>query len=102
MARFHVYLNRDRDDAAPLLLDVQSDLLSDLPTRVVVPLIPQSQFPFVYRRLQPVMSIRGEPYVLATTMLISVDKRVLGAEVASLEAEHAIIVDALDYLFQGY
>ena len=103
MARFHVYLNRDDDPGSPpLLLDVQSDLLSHLPTRVVVPLMPEARFPIVHRRLHPILMVDGKPFVMVTTAIIGIDARLLGREVGSLEAAHSTIVDALDFVFQGY
>jgi len=39
MARFDVYANPgSKSDTTPYLLDVQSDLLDDLETRMVIPL----------------------------------------------------------------
>jgi len=45
MAQFTIYKNKDPHtrSALPFLLDIQSDLLSDLETRVVVPLHPASE-----------------------------------------------------------
>ncbi len=42
MSQFNVYSNPNprSKTATPLLLDVQSDLIADLTTRVVVPLCP--------------------------------------------------------------
>ena len=44
MAQFDVYENSNPEtrDIFPYLLDVQADILSDLPTRVVVPLVTAS------------------------------------------------------------
>lgn len=50
MARFDVYQNPDGQGA---LLDVQADLLSQLNTRVVVPLLPASYAPIPAKHLNP-------------------------------------------------
>tara|TARA_Y100001001_G_scaffold162539_1_gene189339 strand:+ start:1457 stop:1615 length:159 start_codon:yes stop_codon:yes gene_type:complete len=51
MSRFDIFEN---EEGAGYLLDVQSDLLSGLNTRVVVPLLPKSSAPFPAQRLNPV------------------------------------------------
>ncbi|WP_081699734.1 CcdB family protein [Marinobacter sp. C1S70] len=48
MSRFDIFEN---EEGAGYLLDVQSDLLSGLNTRVVVPLLPKSSAPFPAQRL---------------------------------------------------
>lgn len=48
MARFDVYANSaGKVDDVPYLLDVQSDVLSALDTRVVIPLRRRDRFPAV-------------------------------------------------------
>jgi len=54
MARFDIV---DNEGGGGYLLDVQSDLLGGLNTRVVVPLLPQSSAPSPAQRLNPVFSI---------------------------------------------
>jgi toxin CcdB len=53
MARFDIFKN---EGEVGYLLDVQSDLLSGLNTRVVVPLLPKSSAPSPAQRLNPVFS----------------------------------------------
>jgi toxin CcdB len=101
MARFDVYRNKT-GPSPPFLLDVQSSHWSGLRTRVVVPLMPASILATLIPRLNPVFRIEGEPHVMVTTDLVGVDMRVLGEIVASLGEHHVEIVDALDFLFQGY
>lgn len=98
MARFHVYAN---SDDAGLLLDVQANLLSDLNTCVVVPLLPLDQAPKPARVLNPVFKIDGVEYLMATQFLAAVPRRVLGPEKARLVDQADVVVSALDCLFQG-
>lgn len=44
MAQFDVYENTNRDTCKtfPYMLDIQAEVLNDLPTRVVVPLVSSS------------------------------------------------------------
>ena len=63
MAQFTVCRNKNprTRSAVPFLLDVQSDLLADLETRVVVPLCPLSAVKGqTVRTLMPVLEIEGE------------------------------------------
>lgn len=46
------------------VVDVQSDLLSDLQTRVVVPLKPLAEYTIPADRLNPVIQITGDDWVL--------------------------------------
>ncbi|WP_227510191.1 CcdB family protein, partial [Marinobacter excellens] len=62
MARFDIFENKD---GAGYLLDVQSDLLSGLNTRVVVPLLPKSSAPTPAQRLNPVFNIEGQEVVMS-------------------------------------
>lgn len=56
MAQFDVYENPNPDTqkTVPYLLDVQADLLADLATHVVVPLVPVAIMGKAARYLNPV------------------------------------------------
>ncbi|MCO5121747.1 MAG: CcdB family protein [Burkholderiaceae bacterium] len=98
MARFHVYANAE---SGSYLLDVQANLLNQLNTRVVVPLLPLDTAPQPVKVLNPVFEIDGVSCLMATQFLAAVPRRLIGNEVLSLEEKAHIIVDALDCLFQG-
>ena len=85
-----------------LLLDVQSSLLSQLSTRVCVPLIPQSADPGVAKHLNPVLEIAGERYIMKTEYLSAVPASMLKEKVGNLDHAHDEIVRALDFLFLGF
>ncbi|TVS19338.1 MAG: plasmid maintenance protein CcdB, partial [Gammaproteobacteria bacterium] len=74
MARFDVFEN---EGGAGYLLDVQSDLLSGLNTRVVVPLLPQFSAPSPAQRLNPVFSIEDQKLVMATQYMAAVPEKEL-------------------------
>lgn len=102
MARFDVYQMRTRGNV-PLVVDIQADLLEALRTRVVVPLLPLADAEHeVAARLKPIVDIVGEPHVLMTTDLSAVPSSVLGEKVASVERQQQTVVDAVDFLFQGF
>lgn len=99
MARFDVYRSAD---GADLLLDCQSDLLSGLTTRFVVPLRLTDDAPPPARRLNPVFEIDGRDHVMLTQFAAAVLVRDCGPVVASLAREDAAIINALDMLISGY
>lgn len=84
------------------LLDVQSDLLDHLKSRVVVPLLPAAEVPPPVRRLNPVFEIGGRNVVMATHLIGAVAVSELGERHANLVKHHEEVVAALDMLFQGF
>ena len=98
MARFHVYINTE---GGGYLLDVQANLLDQLNTCVVVPLLPLDTAPTPAKVLNPTFEINGAPCLMATQFLATVPRRLMGNEVLNLQEDSSSIVDALDCLFQG-
>jgi toxin CcdB len=104
MPQFDVYRNTNAATRVryPLLLDVQSDLLSELATRAIVPLCSAASMKGkLLGRLTPVVQIEGKPYVMVTAQLAGVDARQLGAKVAELASQRQIVMAALDFLITG-
>ena len=105
MSQFGVYRNPNPGtrDAFPLLLHVQSDLIADLGTRVVVPLCPVSVMKGkLLETLTPVVEVSGEDYTMLTPQLAGVPKRSIGPWVADLARRRDAIVAALDMLVTGF
>ena len=105
MARLDVYKNvGPRAEETPYLLDVQSDLLDNLESRVVIPLRRLALYAGVKlpERLTPILQIKREKLVLETPKMAAVPMAFLKTPVASLAADHDRITAALDFLFQGY
>lgn len=103
MPQFDVYRNPDARSRArfPLLLDVQSDLLESLATRVVVPLAAASDDATPIARLMPVFEIEGRRVVMRTAEIAGVPRKAIGAQVGSLAGHRHEIVAALDVLVRG-
>lgn len=100
MSRFDVFGWRGE---FPYVLDVQADILSNLQSRAVIPLIPVSQANKPMLHLEPVLSINGTPCVLATADISSVSCNRLGRYVTNLDNQyHDEITRALDFLFLGF
>ena len=100
MARFDVFPRPDR--APGLLLQVQSDFLDGLDTRIVVPLMPPDRVPRPTRDLHPVFEVDGARYVMATQLLGALPRQELRHPVASLAHERDSITRALDLLLTGF
>lgn len=104
MARFDVYPNPSQHPHVPFLLDVQSDLLSALDTRVVVPLRRLDSFPAgaLPKHLSPVFEVAGISCFMETPKLAAVPAKILKSPVATVADQHPDITAALDFLFQGF
>ena len=104
MPQFDVFTNEDPSTRTrvPYLVDVQSDLLGELATRVVVPLMPSgAQGITPMTRLMPVFEVEGRLLAFVTPQLAGVPRAVLGRKVASLAASRHEIVAAFDVLISG-
>lgn len=81
----------------PLLLDLQSDLMAALGTRVVVPLCPAAAMKGkLLRTLAPVFEVEGEQYAMLTPQLAGIPKTYLGTQIADLAQRRDEIIAALD------
>ena len=104
MRQFVAYRNRNPDKAGvyPYLLNIQSDLIDEAGTRIVVPLfhLRAGNMPGPMK-LTPVLEVAGVPHVMMTPLLASVDIGVLGKEIEDLVHERSIIMSALDILISG-
>lgn len=101
MAQFDVHRNAGGAHP-PYLLVVQSDLLRDLDTVVVVPLIPAALLADrPIRGLYPVFTIEGTSLVMLTAQAAGVSPALLGERVTSLAEHHHDIIGALDILITG-
>ena len=102
MARFDVYRMTRR--GVPLAVNVQSEFLSSLDNRVLIPFGTVERFgPQAVERLNPVLTIGGGNYVLRTDEIAAVPTAAIGSFVENIEATHRDdITFALDFLFQGF
>ncbi len=99
MARFDIYPNPNGDG---YLLDVQADLLEQLNTRIVVPLIPLSKAPQPAKRLNPVFEIDGVPYAMVTQFMAAIPASMLKTPTQTLSNRADDITNALDMVFFGF
>jgi toxin CcdB len=103
MARFDVRtnLNRASRERVPYLLELQTDLLAGLDTRLVAPLMPAARFGPPASRLNPVVRIGSRNFVMDTALIAGVPANQLGDRVASLVERSSEVLGALDFLVSG-
>lgn len=105
MAQFTVHRNKSARTKAtfPFLVDVQSDLLEDLQTCVVIPLSKAAtltQRPV--SQLMLILPFDGDAYVLMTPELAGVARADLGSAVGTLAERRDTILAAMDFLLTGF
>lgn len=85
----------------PYVVILQSDLLSDLATRLAAPLMAPDRFRPI-PQLNPVFAVADGRWMMATQMMAAVPLAELSSEVvASLTQERDAIVRAVDVLLAG-
>lgn len=102
MAQFTLYRNTNRQTQGhyPFLLDIQSDFLDALKTRLVIPAIKLTeQKPIT--RLNPVFEFEQQQYLLVVQEMAAIPANNLGAKVAELEMLRSEILAAVDLLITG-
>lgn len=101
--QYTVYRNTSNSKEYPYLLDVQSDIIDALNTRLVIPLFPLSAFRGKQpQRLCPVLEIEDAEYLVMTHEMASVRQSLLGAEVVNVAHHRKAIKDAIDFLVDGF
>jgi toxin CcdB len=103
--QFAVYRNQHRRNrrAFPFVVDVQTDLLKELDTCVVIPLTSAPaliEFPLMH--LMPTITFEGRPYVLVTPQLAGLERARLGAHVGSVAEHWHAITFAVEFLLRGF
>lgn len=101
MAQFDVYenLNDKSRQNIPYLLDIQNDVLKNLSTRLVIPLVITNQS---INFLNPKFTINQIDVILSTAELASIPMEILGNKVCSLRDKREEIIGAVDFLVTGF
>lgn len=105
MASFSVYSNPDQTSqkSIPFLLDIQSDILSKLDTRIVIPLYLKTINKIhPISRLTPTVIFQNLTLVAMIPELAGVSKRHLGPEVGRLSESRSEMLAAIDLLITGF
>jgi toxin CcdB len=105
MSQFTVYQNKNPQTKKliPYLLDVQSELLRDLHTCVVVPLTAADKNKDkTISRLTPILKVNGTEYLMLTPQLAGIMRKELGKPVETLSDARNEIISAIDFLVTGF
>jgi toxin CcdB len=102
MRQFDVFRNPSPTHrrTVPLLVVLQSDLVSDTATVVVAAIVPALKLPKL-SRLYPTLRIERKPYMMLTPNLAAVRRSLLVETVTNLEGQRDAITAAIDVLFFG-
>lgn len=105
MAQFDVYKNPSRhsSNTYPYLLDIQHDFLTDLATRIVIPLGRLGHFQNEkLRGLTPEVEYEGESLLLLTPQIASMPAKQLKDPIGSLSHLREEIIASLDFAVTGF
>lgn len=103
MSQFDVYNNTNpaTKSSYPYLLEIQSDLLSDLRTTVVIPLTKKNTYSAPLENLHPTFEISGKQYLAMTTLIAGIDRSTLGGNITSLANSRDEIISSIDFMITG-
>lgn len=99
MSRFDLYRGQGFSD---FLLDVQSDYVDFLDSRIVIPIVTAEKMNEINPRLHAILTINAAPHHLVTNMMGAVLARSLGRPVGNIAEQSHDITAAIDFLFQGF
>ena len=104
MAQFDVYKNPSQKsrEAYPFLIDIQNELISDIKTRMVIPLGKLKHFRNEQLRgLTPIIQFQSEQYVLLTPQIASLPFKILKDPIGTAESLRGEIIAAIDFAITG-
>ena len=103
MAQFDLYENQNTqtNETYPFLLDIQSNILGDLNTRLTVPLAvapkQNKSLPFT-----PMIEVHGKNYMVMFHLMASYPINEYGSVIGNLEKDRSALLGAYDFMIQGY
>jgi len=101
MAQFDIYQNTNNKTKGkvPYFMDIQHELLSQLPTRVVIPLFNNAN---PIKKLNPKFTIENRSVILASDEVTSIPKYLLEKKVTNLSQHRDEIIASIDFLITGF
>jgi toxin CcdB len=103
MAQYDVYVNPQKASSAqfPYVVDIQSDLLDVLATRLVMPLTSMSSNLKLPSRLSPSLQIAGSLFYPVPQLTAPMLAKQLTKPVATLRHQASQIISAMDAVTSG-
>nr|WP_315187168.1 CcdB family protein [uncultured Albidiferax sp.] len=104
MAQFDVYTNpmADQRGRIPYWLDLQSNHVGQIHSRVIIPLRSLHAMGPRIEGLQPLVTVAGQSLCADVPAIASFPARLLKNPVTCIDAQRHDLVAALDYLISGY
>jgi len=100
MAQFDLYKNIGKNtEQITYLLDIQHDILSELTTRVIIPLGLNKPY---NKTIHPKLKVENEEVIMLTTRIATIQKHDLGQKICNIEDQRSEILNALDFLISGF
>ena len=100
MAQFDLYKNRgDNSKLFPYLLDITHEINTVSNLRVVIPLCGDGHS---IKHLNPIFNIKGQKLYLSTMDIAGIPMNILDKPIANLKDKRVEIIDALDFLVNGF
>lgn len=100
MAKYDIY--SPTSTSSEYLLDMQDEIIDNLSTRVVAPLVPVDDVPKRMKILNPIISVAGTEYLLMTHLLAAIPVSALKTKIGSVSTQRDEIIASLDFLFTGF
>lgn len=103
MKQFDLYSNTDPDTkkAYPFFVDIQTDLLDMLNSRVVIPLARARSDKDLPKNVCPKFEIDGIHFYLLTHQITTVSRSFLKKKAGSLLLNRTEIINSIDFLISG-
>ena len=92
--------NKQSRKTVTYLIVLQSDMIETRSTCVVAPLVRPDMFQGA-EKLNPVIHVEDQPFLISTAELAGIPRKAIGAVVCNVEEQRDSIVNALDLLFLG-
>jgi toxin CcdB len=104
MAQFDVYINPNSStrDAFPYVVDIQNPIISEIATRIVIPLGRITYFKNEEMKgLTPIIEYENEKLLLLTAQIASIPENKLKNPVGTLSHFRDEIISSLDFAITG-
>ena len=103
MKQYDLYENTDSASQVTYLyfVDVQTGLLNDLNSRVVIPIAPALDAKSFPKNICPIIDINNKQFALLTHQITTVSSSFLESKEGSLLLNRDDIISALDFLLTG-
>ena len=103
MPDFKIYQNKSPTlENYTYLVDVQSELLSALETRLVIPLIKSEEIGrHLIKNLNPSITVNRNEFIAMTQQMAAIPKGILGNLVEDVDFSRSEILDSIDFLVTG-